>query len=166
MSVIPIIVSKHGPTWKIGHFINDILQPFVTKILQPTLFRDEVDLIRKLNQYAQKEHRLRSTTLFCSLKITNFYTLDVHSDMINVVHHFLTENLCSNKLGNVTILTIKNLLHLYLYNNVFSYGEQVYQFTKGAPSTMGLSETLANIYLFVWQKNIQKVNESNELFGR
>ena len=65
-----MIVSKHGPTWKISHFINDILQPFVTKILQPTLFLDEVDLIRKLNQYAQKEHRLRPTTLFCSLKIT------------------------------------------------------------------------------------------------
>ena len=166
MSVIPIIVSKHGPTWKIGHFINDILQPFVTKILQPTLFRDEVDLIRKLNQYTQKEHRLRPTTLFCSLKITNFYTLDVHSDMIDFVHHFLTKNLCLNKLGNVTILTIKNLLHLYLHNNVFSYGEQIYQFTKGAPSTMALSETLANIYLFVWQKKIQKVNERNELFGR
>ena len=161
-----MIVSKHGPTWKIGHFINNILQPFVTKILQPTLFRDEVDLIRKLNQYAQKEHRLRPTTLFCSLKITNFYTLDVHSDMIDVVHHFLTENLCLNKLGNVTILTIKNLLHLYLYNNVFSCGEQIYQFTTGAPSTMALSETLANIYLFVCQKKIQKVNERDELFGR
>ena len=65
-------------------------------------------------------------TLFCSIKITNFYTLDVHSDMIDDVHHFLTENLYSNKLGNVTILTIKNLLHLYLYNNVLSYGEQIY----------------------------------------
>ena len=86
--------------------------------------------------------------------------------MIDVVHHFLTENVYSNKLGNVTILTIKNLVHLYLYNNVFSYGEQIYQFTKGAPSTMALSETLANIYLFVWQKKIQKVNERDELFGR
>ena len=166
MSVILIIVSKHGPTWKIGHFINDILQPFVTKILQPTSFRDEVDLIRKSNQYAQKERRLRPTTLFCSIEITNFYTLDVHSDMIDVVHHIFTENVYLNKLVNVTSLTIKNLLHLYLYNNVFSYGEQIYQFTKGAPSTMALSETLANIYLFAWQKNIQKVNVRNELFGR
>ena len=126
MSVIPVIVSKHGPTWNIGHFINDMLQPFVTKILQPTSLRDEVDLIRKLNQYAQKEHRLRPTTVFYSIKITNFYTFDVHSDRIDVVHHFLTKNVCSNKLGYVTILTIKNLLHLYLYNNVFSYGEQIY----------------------------------------
>ena len=74
--------------------------------------------------------------------------------MINVVHHFLTHDLYSNKLGNVTILSIKNLLHLYLYNNVFSYGEQIYQFTKDAHSTMRLSESLANIYLFVWQKKI------------
>ena len=49
---------------------------------------------------------------------------------------------------------------------MFSYGEQIYQFTKGAPSTMALSETLASIYLFVWQKKIQKVNERDELFGR
>ena len=86
--------------------------------------------------------------------------------MIDVVHHFLTENVYSNKLGNVTILTIKNLVHLYLYNNVSSYSEQIYQFTKGAPSTMALSETLANIYFFVSQKKIQKVNERDELFGR
>ena len=62
MTVIPVVVSKHGPTWKIDHFINDILQLFLTKILQPTSFRDEVDLIRKLNQYAQKERRLHPTT--------------------------------------------------------------------------------------------------------
>ena len=49
---------------------------------------------------------------------------------------------------------------------MFSYGEQIYQFTKDAHSTMGLSETLANIYLFVGQKKIQKVNERNELFGK
>ena len=63
-------MSKHGPTWKIDHFINDILQPFVTKILQPTAFRDDVDLIPKLNQYAHKERRLCPATLFCSIKIT------------------------------------------------------------------------------------------------
>ena len=49
---------------------------------------------------------------------------------------------------------------------MFSYGEQIYQFKKDARSTMGLSETLANIYLFVWQKKIQKDNERNELFGK
>ena len=68
--------------------------------------------------------------------------------MIDIVYHFLTDNVYSNKLDNVTILTIKILLHLYLYNNVFSCGEQIYRFIKGAPSTMALSETLANIYLF------------------
>ena len=87
--------------------------------------------------------------------------------MIDVIGNFLDDHLCTNKLGKVTILTIKYLLYLYLYNNMFSYGEEIYTFTKGGPNAKTLTETLANIYLFVWQKKILRVSEgNNELFWK
>lgn len=167
VSLVPYITSKHSPTWKIAKFLNKILRPFVDDILRSTTFRDEIDFIRKLNNYANIDHRLRSTTLFCTIKIKNFYALDSHENMIEVVEYFLRDHLVTNKLGQLTVLTIKNLLHIFLYNNIFCYNEQIYKFKKGSPNTMELTETLSNIYLFAWQKKILKqTQEKNELFGR
>ncbi len=160
-------MAKESATWKIGHFIDQILRPFVKKILKPTTFRDEIDFMRKLHTYVYQERRLRPTTVLCSIKIKNFYAMEVHRSMIDIVGYFLQDNLATNRLGNYTILTIKNLLHIFLYNNIFSLNDEIYKVDKGSPQSMPLSDTLSNIYLYVWQKKISKeLNETNELFGR
>ncbi|CAF3934742.1 unnamed protein product [Rotaria sordida] len=167
ISLVPIITSRFSATWKIGKYLNQLLQPFANKILHPTTFVDETDFIRKLNHYANTERRLRSTTLFCTIKITNFYTLDEHKNMIDVIGYFLHDNTAANKLESLTIQTIKNLLYVFLYNNIFLYKDNIYKCTKGSPNTMALTETLSNIYLFVWQKKIWKQIDRNiEFFGR
>ncbi|CAF4579423.1 unnamed protein product, partial [Rotaria magnacalcarata] len=94
------------------------------------------------------ERHLRATTLFCTIKIINYYTLDIHKNMIDTVGYFLEDNLVTNKLEQVTIQTIKNLLHIFLYNNVFYYKDKIYTLIKGSPNTMPLSDTLSNIFLF------------------
>lgn len=93
--------------------------------------------------------------------------MEVHRNMIDIVGYFLQDALATNRLGNLTILTIKNLLHIFLYNNIFCYKDNVYKMNKGSPHSMPLTETLSDIYLFVWQKKILKeLGEHNELFGR
>jgi len=165
--MIPIVTSEYSATWKIGKYLNDLLQPFVNKILQPTTFRDEPDFIQKLHQYVHTDKRLRSTTLFCTLKISNYYALDQHNAMIDTVGHFLQDNLASNKFEQLTIQTIKNLLYIYLHYNIFYYNNKIYKLVKGSPTTMSLSETLSTIYLFVWENKITKELQSkNEFFGR
>ncbi|CAF3327476.1 unnamed protein product [Rotaria socialis] len=167
ISMMPIITSESSATWKIGKYLNDLLRPFVNKILQPTTFRDEPDFIQKLHQYVHIDKRLRATTLFCTLQISNYYALDLHQRMIDTVGCFLQDNLLSNKLEQLTIQTIKNLLHIYLYYNIFYYKNQIYKMAKGSPTTMALSETLSTIYLFVWESRITKeLRSKNELFGR
>ncbi|CAF1279138.1 unnamed protein product [Rotaria sordida] len=167
ISLVPIITSRFSATWKIGKYLNQLLQPFTDKILHSTTFVDEIDFIRKLNHYVNTEHRLRPTTLFCTIKITNFYTLDEHKNMIDVIGYFLQNNLLTNKLESLTIQTIRNLLYVFLYNNIFYYKDHIYKCTKGSPNTMALTETLSNIYLFVWQKKILKQIDRNiEFFGR
>lgn len=162
-----MITSYQSATWKIGKFLNQLLRAFVDETLQSTAFRDEIDFIKKLSHYAYVQNRLRPTTLFCTIKISNFYTLDTHPNVIEIVDFFLQYNLLSNKLEKLTILNIKNLLHLFLHNNIFCYKDKIYQFTKGSPNTMAITETLSNIYLFSWQKKISNlVQEKKELFGR
>ncbi|CAF3440255.1 unnamed protein product [Rotaria socialis] len=167
ISMVPMITSESSATWKIGKYLNDLLRPFVNKILQPTVFRDEPDFIQKLHQYVYTGKRLQSTTLFCTIQILNYYALDLHQEMIDTVGYFLQDNLVSNKLGTLTIQTIKNLLHIYLYYNIFYYKNQIYKIAKGSPTTMALSEILSTIYLFVWESRITKeLRSKNELFGR
>ncbi|CAF2084607.1 unnamed protein product [Rotaria magnacalcarata] len=163
ISMVPIITSAYSATWKIGKYLNDLLRPFVNKILQPTTFRDEPDLMQKLHQYVYTGKHLQSTTLFCTIQILNYIALDLHQHMIDAVGCFLQDNLVSNKLGPLTIQTIKNLLHIYLYYNIFYYKNQIYKIAKGSPTTMALSETLSTIYLFAWENQLFFTwNNSNE----
>ncbi|CAF3104674.1 unnamed protein product [Rotaria sp. Silwood2] len=167
ITLVPMITSQYSATWKLAKYLNRLIRPFADEVLCSTSFTDETDFIRKFNHYVNTERRLRPTTLFCSIKITNFYTLDEHQNMIDVIGYFLQDNLATNKLESLTILTIRNLLYLFLYNNIFYYKDNIYAFTKGSPNTMELTETLSNIYLFVWQKKILKAIDQNiEFFGR
>lgn len=87
--------------------------------------------------------------------------------MIATIGYFLQDNLATNKLENVSIATIQNLLQLYLYNNVCLYDNKIYSIKRGGPNTLPLSETLSNIWLFAWQKALStEVLRYDELFGR
>ncbi|CAF3740877.1 unnamed protein product [Rotaria sp. Silwood1] len=165
--LVPFIATDYSVTWNIGKYLNQLLRPIVDNILRATTFYDEADFIRKLNHYANIEHRLRSTTVLCTITISNFYALDTHKNMLDVVDYFLTDNLASTKLEAPTIPTIRDLLYLFLHNNVFYYKNKIYAFTKGSPNTIPLTETLSNIYLFEWQKKILKeIDENIEFSGR
>jgi hemerythrin len=83
--------------------------------MQTFTFRDEADFMQKLHYYVYNQHRLTSTTLFCRIKITNFYTLDKHETMIETVTYFLRENSVNNKVNKISIMTIKNLLQFFFF---------------------------------------------------
>ena len=154
-------------TSKIAKYVYQLIRSFADDKMTTCTFRDGPDFMQKLYYYAYDQHRLKPTTLFCTLQITNLYTLTEHRTMIDTVTCFLQDKSANNKINRVPIMAIKNLLQLFLYNNVFSYQNQLYALTKGSPSTMPLSETLANIYLFDWQQLIlSEVKQSEELFGR
>ncbi|CAF3339553.1 unnamed protein product, partial [Rotaria sp. Silwood2] len=143
------------------------MRPLVDKTLQSTTFRDDVDFMQILNHYVHTERCLLLTTLFCTIKISNYSTTDTHKNSIDIVGYFLQDNLVTSKLEQITIQTVQNLLHIFLYKNVFSYKDKIYTCTKHSPNTMSLTDTLSNIYLSVWQTRILKqLRQNNELFGR
>ncbi|CAF4160822.1 unnamed protein product, partial [Adineta steineri] len=167
LSLIPKIVAQHSITSKISKYVHRLLRSFVDEKMKSLTFRDEVDFMQKLYYYTYNQQRLKPTTLFCRIKITNFYTLNEHEKMIDTVTYFLQDNSVTNKVNQVSIMTIKNLLQLFIFNNLFCYENKIYTIMKGSPNTMALSDTLANIYLFDWQKLILKeVQQKDEFFGR
>ena len=135
--------------------------------MRSSTFRNEADFIKKLHYYTYTRNNVKPTTLFCTVHITNFYTVASHDSMIATVGYFLQDNLATNKLEHVSIATIQHLLQLYLYNNIFLYNSTIYTIARGGPNTLPLSDTLSNIWLFGWQKSMSnEVLRYDEMFGR
>ena len=165
--VVPIISTYRGPTWKLARYLNRMLRPLVDRVIRTTTFLDETDFARKLRYHCQTQHRLSSTTLFAAVRILNFHTMVSHESMTEMVGYFLTDHLSKNKLDEIPITSIQNLVQLVLYNNHFFYDGRVYACTKGGPTTIGLIDTLADIYLYEWQKLIMEaICVRQEFFGR
>ncbi len=162
-----MITSQHHITFKISKYLDQLLRPFANEKMQEVTFNDEAAFIQKLNGYANIEHRLTPITIFCTIQISNYSALDSHENMISIVCRFLHDHVAANKLHKILITTIKNLLQLCLYNNIFCYKNQIYKFTKGGPTTLPLTDTLSNIYSYVWQKKIvDEIQRKKEFFGR
>jgi hypothetical protein len=167
ITVLPMISSQRSATSKIANYLNELLGPFVNGKTRSTTFSNETDFSRKLNHYANTEHRLSSSTMFITITISNFYSMVSHKTMVTILGNFLQAELTKPKLQDISVTTIQNLVQLFLYNNIFFYNEKIYTITKGGPNTMALSETLSNICLFQWQKMISEmVTQNKELFGR
>ena len=115
----PIITSYRSSTAKIAKYLNHLLRPIVTDIIQTTTFIDEADLIRKLNHYTSVEHRLHPTTLFATIKISNFHTLFSHTSMLDLLDFFLFMNVTETRLQEVTKSTIKKLRNIIKYLSIF-----------------------------------------------
>ena len=162
-----MVTSQRCATFKISKYLDQLLRPFAYEKMASVTFHDEVDFIQKLNAYVHTEQRLTPTTMFCTIQITNYSALDSHEALINVVCNFVYNHVAANKLNKISIATLKNLLQLSLYHNLFSYKNNIYTFTKGGPTTLSLMDTLSNIYLYVWQNDIvSKLKNNKELFGR
>jgi hypothetical protein len=161
--------------YKISQYLNEIIRPLAQENMKPGTFEDEIDFIQQFDIYASaittttttEESVLTPTTLFCTIKVLNYFTLDTHVNMIDTICNFIQEHVAANRVGKVTIATIKNLLQLSLCHTLFCYKNDLYTFTKGGPTTLPLFDTLSNIYLFVWQKKILRdIQQQKEFFGR
>ncbi|CAF1541630.1 unnamed protein product [Adineta ricciae] len=115
MSLVPIIVAHQSITSNIATYVNQLIGPFANEKMKQWTFCNEADFMTKLITYACDQHRLKPTTLFCTIQITNFYSLDVHSAMIATVIAFLRDKSAYNKVNKVSISIIENLLQLFLY---------------------------------------------------
>ena len=167
MSVKPIIVSQCSATSRLARFLDGLLRPVIQRQAECTTFVNGADFIRKLIRYTDEQHPLRPTTIFATIKITNFNTIDSHSNMLAVLERFLNDHLARPGIENFSIKKIIDLTALFLNNNQFYYDNKIYRFTKGGPSSLQLTETLSHIYAYQWQRLLfEQPSLRNEFYGR
>ena len=90
-----------------------------------------------------------------------------HESMLITLEGFLTDHLATPLVGDISIARFYKLATLFLNNNRFYYDNKIYSVTKGAPSSLLFTETLSNIYVFLWQQSLLEAPLlRRELFGR
>ncbi|CAF4561267.1 unnamed protein product [Rotaria sp. Silwood2] len=166
--VQPVVVTQHSATARLAHFLDQLLRPVVERQLASTTFVNGADFIRKLNDYIeQPQHRLRPTTQFVTIKISNFYTMVAHGTMLIALQDFLTNYLIMPTINNISMGRIIRLTALFLHNNRFYYDHKIYRFAKGSPMSFPLTETLCNCYILQWQKLlVQQPLIRDQFYGR
>lgn len=161
----PIISGIHAPTTPISKILDQLIRPLFDKYVQQTTILDGVHLIRRLQQYISLG-LLKSTTHFCTFDITDLYTMLPQEEAITILKQFL-QQFDHNHVKNMSMEAIEQLARIVLTENVFVYNNKYYRQIKGGAMGSPFTLTLANIFMWHWEKNIvQRQMQCNELYGR
>ena len=68
---------------------------------------------------------------------------------------------------NISLDIIRQLASIVLKENVFVYGKNIYKQTTGGAMGSSFTLTLANIFMWKWQKElVRRQDMTGEFFGR
>ena len=71
------------------------------------------------------------------------------------------------KVKGIGLDTIRELASIVLKENVFVYGQNIYKQTVGGAMGSSFTLTLANIFMWKWQKEwVRRQDMTGEFFGR
>lgn len=161
----PIISSIRAPTTGISRVLDQLIRPIYEEKVEATTILDGVDLITRLEMYAS-QGRLKPSTRFCTFDITDLYTMLPQKEALDILEKFLT-HFGYNEVGGIPIPAIRRLAELVLTENVFVYDKKYYRQILGGAMGSPFTLTLANIFMWDWEKRITKEQgEAGEIYGR
>lgn len=71
------------------------------------------------------------------------------------------------KVKGINLETIRELANIVLKENIFVYGKKIYKQILGGAMGSSFTLTLANIFMWKWQKEfVRRQDMSNEFYGR
>ncbi|CAF1035865.1 unnamed protein product [Rotaria magnacalcarata] len=163
--VRPIENTIHAPTTNISNYLDEIIRPIFDKECQNTTIIDGASLIQALHQYMRKG-LFKPTTLFCTLDIRNLYTMLPQEEALNILVDFLHVH-GYTKVKGISLGIIRLLASIILKENVFFYGKKIYQQVLGGAMGSSFTLTLANIFMWKWQKElVRRQDMTGEYYGR
>jgi len=108
----------------------------------------------------------KPSTLFCTFDIHNLYTMLPQDEALNILVEFLHVH-GYRKVKGITLDTLRKLASIVIKENVFVYGNKIYQQTTGGAMGSSFTLTLANIFMWKWQKElVRRQDITGEFFGR
>ncbi|CAF2161870.1 unnamed protein product [Rotaria magnacalcarata] len=163
--VRPIENTINAPTTNISNYLDEIIRPIFDKECQNTTIIDGTSLIQALHQYMRKG-LFKSTTLFCTFDIRNLYTMLPQEEALAILVEFLHVH-GYTKVKGIPLETIRLLASIVLKENVFVYGKKIYQQVLGGAMGSSFTLTLANIFMWKWQKElVRRQDMTCEYYGR
>ncbi len=150
---------KH-PTEKICHFVDLFLKEIVGNL--PTVLKDSQELLQKLNSPEFKS--VKNNLFLYSCDFESLYTNIKPEDAIERITDFLiNENLLKSK--HFDHVAFKGFLRLIFNNNVFTFNSIFYLQVIGLPMGCKCGPTVANLYLYILEKN-WILNNNPLIYGR
>ncbi|CAF2954629.1 unnamed protein product [Rotaria sp. Silwood2] len=162
----PIVSALHAPVNLTSKFLYKLLSPIYLQVAYETTVINNIDLIRKLENYTADGH-LTSTTKFITADVENLYTMIPRDGGLHALLRFLQKYSKHGKIGPFSIDMIMKMARLILDNNYFAYINKYYKQTRGGAMGSAFTQVYANIYMLEWEENlIQYQSSKNEIYGR
>jgi hypothetical protein len=163
--VRPIENTIRAPTTKISNFLDQIIRPIFDQQFYTTTIIDGTHLIKRIDKYI-RTGVFKPSTLFCTFDIHNLYTMLRQDEALTILVEFLHVH-GYRKVKGITLDTLRKLASIVITENVFVYDNKMYQQTTGGAMGSSFTLTLANIFMWKWQKElVRRQDITGEFFGR
>jgi hypothetical protein len=160
----PIIAGLKHPTVKISKFLDDLLRPLFDKMALNTTIMSGFELVKKLQEWSKVN--IKQETLLCTVDVTDLYTMIPQVEGVLALKKML-DYLKLKQIGGLKTEVIIRLARFIMQNNYFTYNSQFYHQIRGGAMGSPLTLTIANCYMFFFERDIVKqVNNSNGLYLR
>ncbi|CAF1533984.1 unnamed protein product [Adineta ricciae] len=149
----------------LNSFYYKHIRPIFDKHCYATTIFDGAHFIKRINKYV-KNGLFRPTTIFCTFDIHNLYTMLPQDEALNILVEFLHVH-GYRKVKGIVLDTIRKLASIVIKENMFVYGKKIYKQTTGGAMGSSFTLTLANLFMWKWQKElVRQHNICGEFFGR
>jgi len=148
----PIVNCKESESYKIALFIDYFLQPIVKK--SSSYIQDTFNFIAKINQLSVKD-----SDFLVTIDVESLYTNIPVDGAIEAIKLAFSKFPDNKRPDSVLI----NLLKIILFNNDFTFNEHKFLQNSGVAMGQRFAPSVANIYLSLWEENLQK---SHSLFPK
>jgi hypothetical protein len=160
----PIISGLKHPTLKISKFLDDLLRPLFDKMALDTTIMSGFELVKKLQEWSQVN--LKQETLLCTIDVTDLYTMIPQVEGVLTLKKML-DHLKLKQINNLKVEAIIRLARFVMQNNYFEYDGQYYHQIKGGAMGSPLTLTIANCYMFFYERDIvRQIGNSGGLYFR
>ena len=149
----PIVSGLRHPTIKISKFLDNLLRSLFDQMAKPTTIESGFELIRKLNEWSPG--KFNSETLFCTIDVTDLYTMIPQIEGVLSLKKML-DLLKLKQVNGLKTETIIRLSRFVMQNNYFSFDGQFYHQIRGGAMGSPLTLTMANCYMFFFERQIAK----------
>jgi hypothetical protein len=160
----PIISGLKHPTIKISKFLDGLLRPLFNTMAVNTTVASGSELLERFNDWSKRN--LCSTTILCTIDVVDLYTMIPQLEGILSIKQMM-DYLEMKQISGLKAETIIRLSRFVVQNNFFTYDGKFYRQVRGGAMGSPLTQTMANCYMFFFERNIVKqINNSGGFYVR